>query len=140
MKSFFTYMRLHTLSCAALIGLAIAIVQRYALTYNWYWEYWWLDLAMHFAGGVVVTLTATAFLGARLATVFVMLCVAIAWEVYEYVIGATFVREDLYRDTALDLVFGLIGGVSLYGIMHLWLKYGSRLTAVRGVSPDQISS
>lgn len=132
-------MRLTLLTFSSLIALLMAVVQHYALANNWYWEYWWLDLAMHFSGGVLITTIASACIGIRAVAILYMCIVALLWEVYEYAIGATFVRENLHIDTALDLAFGLIGGVGAYGIMHLWQKYAFPSTVARDVSPDQTS-
>lgn len=77
----------------------------------------WLDIPMHFFGGVIVALAIFAAVenGVRLpvdsatAVVLLVIAVAIGWEVFEW-----FSKEmnmDVYvADTTLDLIMGAVGG------------------------------
>jgi len=85
---------------------------------GWYWEYPWLDLLMHFWGGVIVGLLvlwgSERVWGVRLslaAVVLAALFVGIAWEVFEYALGLIEVPRDVYiKDTAIDLILDTLGG------------------------------
>lgn len=133
-------MRLTLLTLSSLIALLMAVVQHYALLYSWYWTYPFLDSAMHFSGGALITLIAVAFLGVRVRTVAIMFVVAVLWEVFEFVIGVSVAEPNFVSDTLTDLVFDILGGGVAYGIMHLWQRYTFPLTAARAASPDQTSS
>lgn len=88
----------------------------FALPNDWYWHYVWLDVPMHFLGGLWAGLAVTwglRFLGFRASFMMVyagVLLIGVAWEVYEYLVGIQ--REANYAfDTSLDLVMDSIGGI-----------------------------
>jgi hypothetical protein len=77
----------------------------------------WLDIPMHFFGGVIVALAIFAAVenGVRLpvdsatTVVLMVIAVAIGWEVFEWF--AKEMNMDVYvADTTLDLIMGTIGG------------------------------
>ncbi|MDP3735519.1 MAG: hypothetical protein Q8R39_03780 [bacterium] len=95
----------------------MAYVHTNGIARGWYWEYAWLDLLMHFLGGVIVALLvrwgSERVWGVRfsLATVILaVLFVGIAWEVFEYALGLIEVPRDVYiKDTAVDLILDMLG-------------------------------
>jgi hypothetical protein len=88
----------------------------YAVPNDWYWHYLWLDLPMHFLGGLWAGLAVTwglrLLLGRAsfLAVLAGIVTVGVTWELYEYMVG--FQREANYAlDTAIDLCLDSLGGV-----------------------------
>jgi hypothetical protein len=119
----------------------MAVTQYYALALYWYWTYWWLDIAMHIAGGVVIGLLVALYVSPRFARIIALtLSVGVAWEVFEYVLGISRVEPNFHLDSTLDLVMDVVGACIAYGMMGLWQTSLSALTAERAASPDQTSS
>ncbi len=95
-----------------------------ALELHLYWLYLWLDIPMHFLGGVTVALGYLTFLGlfSNLAdknftftrTITFVLLVATSWEIFEVVIGIPFEEGNYVGDTTLDLIMGALGGLVGY--------------------------
>lgn len=134
-------MKLVTLIITGGIALTMAVVQQYALQYYWYWTYWWLDIAMHVAGGVVLGLLVAIYGSQRFVLVLGgVLIIGIAWEVFEFVLGLSVTEPNFVSDTVVDLVMDLLGGSLAYGMIQLWPKSKSALTEVHDASPDQTSS
>ena len=85
-----------------------------------YWRYPWVDIPMHFAGGIIVGLGVFAardlhvplfsYLIKPYRAITVVFIVAALWEVLEYVAGVSSVQENFVGDTMLDLALGLLGG------------------------------
>lgn len=80
-----------------------------------YWVLWWYDLLVHFLASIWVALAVSwaSVLGKKHPSVlFVMGCVfivGIAWEIFEFSIGATYATQLVF-DTALDLCVNIFGG------------------------------
>ncbi len=96
----------------------LAVIHGIATRLYLYWHIWWLDIPMHFFGGVIVALGFYTMrdLGLfpnkvlRLIPVLVLvLCVALVWEAYEYFIGLPIFGLYL-PDTIADLIIGVGGG------------------------------
>lgn len=118
----------------------MAVVQHLALENYWYWLYWWLDIAMHTAGGLVIGLIATLFVTRWSHLILAVLVIGVLWEVFEYVIGISLVEPNFALDTSLDLLFDVIGGLIAWGIMRLWLTFQSPSSEAPDKSPAQTSS
>src|SRR3989344_497735 len=105
----------------ALVLAVVATVHIAALQLYLYWYFPWLDLFVHFAGGLWVALAATwLVLFARreprfLILIFAVITVGILWEFFEMAIGMTN-EENYFLDTALDLAMDYMGGVAGYFI------------------------
>lgn len=106
-------------------GLVLAVTQVVAVEFYLYWIYPWFDIPMHILGGVFVAFgyAMLPFFRIRVPSRFtklgtyllVVLVVGIAWEVFEYVNGISVLEEkDFFLDTAMDLVFDLLGGAVGY--------------------------
>jgi len=105
---------------------SIAIIHSLGMSFFWYWHLWWLDLFVHFLGGLWVggiflwffflkKFIAIKKVSRTSVVFFVLLAVFIAgvlWEIFELKIGATFTAyEDYIFDTATDLSADLVGGL-----------------------------
>ena len=122
-------------SALALIVLLWAL-NWLAVTFYFYWIYWWYDVLMHFLGGIAEGLAAYWVLfhsgiffhgrfKSEVASVLsVLLCVmvvATAWEYFEYIFNITDSHEGYYFDTFNDLVLGASGAV-IAGLIGLGRK------------------
>ncbi|MCL9971887.1 MAG: hypothetical protein NBV63_00545 [Candidatus Pacebacteria bacterium] len=134
-------MRLTLLIFSLVIASVMAVVQYIALVEYWYWQYWWLDIAMHAAGGALLMCIGLA-LGLRRALALIVFVggISLAWEVYEFALGISVHEEAFLSDTTLDLVMDTLGALVVYGMMRQWLRSQLPLPAVHGVSPGQTSS
>lgn len=105
-----------------LIALSIlAGVHLIALELFLYWRYLWLDIPVHFLGGIVVVLGVYAYTeltlpfarllsGTLLQILSIVVVVMIMWEIFEVWAGIPIYDNYVY-DTALDLMMGFIGGL-----------------------------
>lgn len=132
-------MKLTYLCFALVIGAGMAVIQHYALEYYLYWHYPWLDLAMHFSGGALITLIAAAYTGVGIRAVLITMTIGVLWEVYEVVIGLSRSESKFLTDTASDLVMDFLGALGVYGMMRGWETFLLRSREVPDASPDQIS-
>ena len=120
--------------------LGIGLFHALALLFYWYWTVWWFDLPLHYIGGAASALFSlwaiflsgyANFYSKRpayfLATAVVcVLSIGILWELFEFILGATFSREDYAIDTAIDLMMDVAGGLSGY-IFFVIAKYEDNL-------------
>lgn len=98
------------------VVLPLAVVTWLAVAYLLYWHLWWLDIPMHFAGGMWAGLCGAWILVRRgqpfslLWCLIFALLVGVGWEIFEYIEGITYPRHFGYSfDTAKDLVMDLLG-------------------------------
>lgn len=103
-------------------SVTLALVNAVALKFSLYWHFLWLDMPMHFLGGLCVALgygiipffgiTLPKFLRSKWAYLGATLLVGLAWELFEFVFGISLANdaENLIPDTSLDLVLDLLGG------------------------------
>ena len=109
-----------------LLLVVIAVLEFIGLQRFWLFIFWWFDLLLHFLGGVWVSGMALwlFFLSgyvhgvARnstnilLVAVISFLVIGIAWEIFEFLVGAIFAEEvEYFFDTATDMLIGLFGGL-----------------------------
>lgn len=119
----------------------MALTQHYALIHFWYWKYWWLDIIMHFSGGVVIALISYALGARRTGILLGVLAVGILWELFEFGIGVSVTEPNFIPDSMLDLVMDMLGAAVVYGILGWWSpQLPLPLSAEHGASPDQTSS
>ena len=103
-----------------------------------HWSLWWIDIILHFLGGLCVALFALWFSSGKSdlknwsqkKILFVALtsaiCVGILWELYELYFGLTFLSDGAryFVDTAKDLTMDFVGGIfGFFWINNLLKKY-----------------
>lgn len=103
---------------------------------NAYMEIWWWDILLHFLGGIWLAMSGfwLLYLSNKvnckksvrnffIATLVPVFIIGIAWEVFEYVNGITFVLPgEVYEiDTVGDVFVDLAGGLLVY--LYHRLKY-----------------
>jgi hypothetical protein len=123
-----------TLAKIAIGPLLVLTIHLMADVFGWYEKIFWLDMPMHFLGGMAIAMSSFYFLkyaevsskqvGIKLLTLLLILALtalaAIAWEILEFGmdrIFSTTLQPSVY-DTMKDLAFGLIGG-AVVGIVAL---------------------
>lgn len=104
----------------------LAVFHYLFLELHLYWLYLWLDIPVHFLGGVTVALGFLTFLGffpklvdkhfTLFRTLAFVLLVALAWEIFEVYIGIPFEEGNYLGDTVLDLIMGMSGGLAGYSV------------------------
>lgn len=112
-----------------LIAISTLALVHYVATVNFfYWRYSWLDMPMHFLGGLCVALGFAILpffritLPPKYRTILTYLLfvffVGVVWEVFEYVNNISTVRDDdsIIIDTMVDLILDLLGGCLGYFI------------------------
>lgn len=102
-------------SLTALLGLHAASVSP---EHDWYNTFWWLDIVMHFAGGLWVAFFFLTImpLGRSFFLVVFAACVGVVWEALEYFLNVPFfgVGEARFADslwildTLSDLFFDIL--------------------------------
>ncbi len=108
-----------------LLTIAVLATTHYmSLHFYLYWLFPWIDNVSHSLGGTSVALgwfTLRDFLPKIpkrwlrfWPTIFVVMTVAVAWEVFEVLIGVSVFEEGYVVDTVSDLLFDLIGGLVGY--------------------------
>lgn len=116
-------MRLIWLVIALVLATALAVLHIYALDAYLYWRYVWLDVPIHFLGGLAIGAFIVGFLPRFSPLLFVLLLASavIGWEVFEYVVG-TPKEANFVFDTSLDILTGTLGGMLAYAIARytLW--------------------
>jgi hypothetical protein len=106
-----------------LTGSILAIGHAVSLKFFLYWQYLWLDIPMHTLGGMVVALGIFTIYDFRpnlpmrlllpIPVLLLVILVALAWEVFELMIGIP-IEANYGIDTAIDLIVGILGGVIGY--------------------------
>lgn len=106
--------------------ILITIFHVVASRFYLYDELWWVDIVMHFLGGLWVvlfslwTLFFSGFFSFNLkkskktfltVAVSVALIIGIIWEIFEFQTGITFLGPGYWEDTILDLVMDTLGGL-----------------------------
>lgn len=115
--------RTHGLSLLLGLALFIAVTHTLAYEHAWYWQYWWLDIVMHFSVGVFVA-GAVLISGAirkPLKVAGVSLLIGSAWEVFEFITKISYSRSYVF-DTSLDLLMDIVGALALCAIVAWWNK------------------
>ncbi len=121
-----------SLLLALLSSIVLLILHLSALEYFLYWSISWFDILLHLLGGFTIGLTLVGIIRVRDRFVLVVVPVigafllAFVWEVFEYMIGATFVAQNVLMDSLGDVLFSLLGavisGVLVYKIENTYDK------------------
>jgi len=110
--------------------LLVGTLHALAIYLEWYWTLRWIDMPVHFLGGMWLALTALWFffysprplLSAALrwrvpAVLIAVVAVSISWEVFEVSIGAA--GEPGYAlNTARDVTSDILGGMVALAVAH----------------------
>ena len=100
----------------------LAVIHNIAVELYLYWSIWWLDIPVHALGGMIVALGFFAMRDLRifsnqllrpLPVLVLVLGVALLWEVFEFAVGIP-VEANYLVDTGIDIVMGLLGGITGY--------------------------
>jgi len=109
------------------IGILVAVLHQTALSLGLYWTVEWLDILMHFLGGVLIALITLLFIYDKkfvsfsnhhpilmffFALTFVLI-IGLAWELWELYMGMSDIKTDAV-DSGIDIVMDTIGGVVAY--------------------------
>jgi len=115
-------MRVAWLFSALLLSALLALFHIHALETFLYWKNVWLDVPVHFLGGLTIGVFLVGFL-VRFRPVWYVLGAVGAiggWEVFEYLFGVA--RESNYVfDMSLDVLMGVLGVMVVYGVARLTL-------------------
>jgi len=130
------------------ISAIIIIVNYFAFKSSLYWKIYWLDMAVHFLGGLALgflflyIITGLkekgVFLLPKLITFLAILSFAtlggVLWEIFEYLLREFFypvftMKRNLifgevrYQDTISDLGFDLLGGFLAALLSTFYIRY-----------------
>lgn len=114
---------------AAFIATLVASLHIAASAFYWYWTIPWLDIILHFLGGIFTSLLVFWFLrikhvprflsnkqsgcGFFFLVIGMTMLISAGWEALENLAGV--VNEaDYIFDTGIDLVMDLLGALSAY--------------------------
>jgi hypothetical protein len=121
--------RAQPLSLLAILVCIIFAMHVTAIFLHLYWTLWWYDIILHFLGGAFIGFLilwlrfSSGYFGAQLKSsetsllffvLIVTLAIGIGWEVFERLLGNTWSIEGYYLDTALDIMFDLLGSISAF--------------------------
>jgi len=90
----------------------ISALHYFALDNVWYFLYPWLDIFMHFLGGLFISLFVLYLSKSKrvfLISIVSVLLVSVVWELFEHSLGV--VRDDYVLDTIVDFLMGLLGAL-----------------------------
>jgi hypothetical protein len=120
----------------AILIAVVGAVHLLAIQLYLYWLFPWLDIFVHFFGGLWVALAAVWLLTAAhqrtpfIRIFFILAMVSIGWELFELWGGIP--REANFAfDTSLDFLMDALGGISGYFLAERLTRDASR--AAEGV-------
>lgn len=105
----------------AIVISVVGAVHVSALEYSLYWHYIWLDLPVHFLGGMWIALISAwliSYHGWPITYKLVMatvLLVGLGWELFEVAAGVP-MESNFAFDTTLDFIMDITGGTLGYFI------------------------
>ncbi len=111
------YARLFILQ--TLVIALIGAIHVSAIRHSLYWHYVWLDVPVHFLGGMWLALAGTwlllrAGIKAEVPSIFSLVVAgAIAWEIFELAAGIP-IEKNFALDTVIDLTMDVAGGIMGY--------------------------
>ncbi len=122
------YFRLFILQ--TLVVALIGVIHLAALRHSLYWHYVWLDLPVHFLGGVWLALAGTWLLlrsgmRAEVPIIFSIVIIgSIAWEIFELAAGVP-IERNFALDTVIDLTMDVAGGILGFILARLSILHGT---------------
>lgn len=135
-------LKLSSLYLALICAVLLASMHFLANTFYFYWTLWWYDVIMHFLAGVTGGLAtywmlfqSNLFFKSEVSkkmaigiVLVIMMCVGVAWEVFEYTNGITDSQEGYALDTFNDLVLDGCGAV--FAVLIIWKKRHSSVNSL----------
>ena len=131
------------ISLKVIFGLFVVILTSHILAVinNWYWVYKWIDVPMHFLGGIWLGLIFLCFIMPQLKItdhklLITMILVAsfavligVFWEFSEFLSDIFLAHKSYFEisqqgvaDTMADLFFDLVGGLAVF-MSYSWKKF-----------------
>lgn len=108
--------------------VSLAVINNVAVKFYLYWQYLWLDIPIHFLGGVVVALGVLSvfafheeytFVRGLVHTLAFVCIVGLLWEAFEFTAGIPIIEKNaVVADTILDLIMDVVGG--FVGYLLAW--------------------
>ena len=114
-------MRIWWLVLALVLSVLLFTANYIAMVDYLYWRFVWIDVPIHFFGGLTIGVFVAAFLNAwRPQILHFSLRVPLLMELFEYFFGIP--EANYVFDTALDVLMGTLGAVVvyLYARISLW--------------------
>jgi hypothetical protein len=107
------------LALQLVVVMLLAVVNGVLVAYNWYWLVPAIDTIPHFLGGLWLGLLSVwvareygysdSTSRRRIQLVILVICLGIAWELFELLIGVTVNIRAQMVDTLFDLVHDALG-------------------------------
>lgn len=114
-----------------------------AIHFSLYYFHRWVDIPVHIGGGLLLAILfyyivfANSYSRALLhvthsyKNIFLTMVVyvfgtAVVWEIFEYIIGRTYMSPRYIPDTTLDIFSSVCGAIMAYGIVFGWRIYRQR--------------
>lgn len=120
-----------------IFSLIISFIHYFAAIYGLYWAISWLDILMHFLGGLLIGLIVLFVfftsekidfpkenrLMVIIFSISLVLVVGLLWELWELYVGIANLFTDS-ADTIMDLVMDIIGAIFayFYSTNKIWKK------------------
>ncbi|OGI64849.1 hypothetical protein A3H53_04735 [Candidatus Nomurabacteria bacterium RIFCSPLOWO2_02_FULL_40_10] len=122
--------RKRLLKILAYLIFFILIVHFAANKFYWYYSLWYLDVIMHFLGGIWIGIlyfyifpSKESSLNAVFKMLFFILAIGIGWEMFEMLVNDVIAKNPFdYLDTFSDIFFDLFGGLCAILYLHPWRK------------------
>jgi phosphoglycerol transferase MdoB-like AlkP superfamily enzyme len=102
----------------------LGLIHTSAIVYFWYWQFPWLDVSVHFLGGLTVGFFVLWFVfrllgpahvlwtrGSLYIVLLTVILVGVLWEIFEYNVGISR-GSNFAFDTSLDMVMNIVGAVT----------------------------
>lgn len=104
--------------------ILIFLVHFLASKFHWYYSIWYLDMVMHFIGGLwaglgLIYLFPSQNFSLRSVSLmlFLVFVIGAGWEIYEFFVNDFIAKNNLvFSDIFSDLIFDLLGGA--LGILY----------------------
>ncbi|HYF12727.1 MAG TPA: hypothetical protein VD928_00280 [Candidatus Paceibacterota bacterium] len=108
-------------------ALVTAVLYIYGKENSLFWYYWWYDIPMHILGGLVIGFWIAAIAAQRsfpirktfLLTLIAVICIGVAWEIYEYTFDLIPDVANYPLDTVADLCNDVLGA-AIALLLYIW--------------------
>ena len=109
-------MRLRWLLLALLLASVVAAANFYANAHALYWRYTWIDVPIHYLGGLFLAVMAVALFDKRrpFFLIAVVVAIAVGWEIFEVFVGVPRENQSYILDTSIDILMDALGAITAY--------------------------